>query len=81
MAVYAMMLMGMAPLGALFAGAAADRIGAPRTLALGGAISIMGAIAFGRYLPKIRVEARQLILEHGMATGEPRQDLSARVAP
>jgi len=79
MAVYAMMLMGMAPLGALLAGAAADRIGAPWTVALGGAITIGAAVAFGRYLPKIRVEARQLILEHGMSTGEPRQDMPARV--
>ena len=37
MAVYSMMFMGMAPFGALFAGWLAERIGAPRTVALGGA--------------------------------------------
>ena len=77
MAVYSMMFMGMAPLGALLAGAAAERIGAPWTVALGGAIAIVGAIAFARHLPKIRVEARQLILAQGMAAGEPAQELNS----
>ncbi len=44
MAIYAMMLMGVAPLGSLLAGAAADRIGAPLTVAFGGACAIGGAI-------------------------------------
>src|SRR6516164_2487199 len=35
MAVYSMMFMGMAPFGAFFAGALADRVGAPVTLSLG----------------------------------------------
>ena len=79
MAVYAMMFMGMAPVGALLAGAAADRIGAPWTVALGGTLAIVGSIAFGRHLPKIRIEARQLMLEHGMAGGEPAQDAAAPI--
>jgi MFS family permease len=76
MAVYSMMFMGMAPLGALTAGAAADRISAPWTVALGGAVAILGAVLFARHLPKIRVEARQLILAQGMAAGEPAQELN-----
>jgi MFS family permease len=76
LAVYSMMFMGMAPLGALFAGAAADRITAPGTVALGGVVAILGAIIFARHLPKIRVEARQLILAQGMAAGEPAQELN-----
>lgn len=71
MAVYSMMFMGMAPLGSLLYGALADRIGAPRTLTIGGAIAICGAILFAKNLPKIRVEARQLIVAQGMAGGEP----------
>ena len=78
MAVYSMMFMGMAPLGALIAGAAADRITAPGTVAAGGAIAILGAAIFARHLPKIRVEARQLILAQGMAAGEPAQEMSAQ---
>jgi len=77
MAVYSMMFMGMAPLGALFAGAAADRITAPGTVAVGGAIAILGAAIFARHLPKIRIEARQLILAQGMAAGEPAQELNS----
>ena len=77
MAVYSMMFMGMAPLGALLAGAAAERIGAPGTVAVGGAVAIVGAIVFARHLPKIRVEARQLILAQGMAAGEPAQELNS----
>ena len=78
MAIYSMMFMGMAPLGALLSGAVADRIGAPWTLGLGGAAAIAGAFVFTRHLPKIRVEARQLILAQGLAGGEPAQEISAR---
>jgi MFS family permease len=71
MAVYSMMFMGMAPIGALFGGALADRLGAPVTVAIGGCASIAGAIWFGFQLPKIRVEARQLIVAQAVAGGEP----------
>jgi MFS family permease len=77
MAVYSMMFMGMAPLGSLLYGALAEHIGAPWTLRLGGIVTIIGAIAFSRNLPKIRVEARQLIIAQGMAGGEPAQEISA----
>ena len=60
MAVYSMMFMGMAPMGALLAGLSADHIGAQWTLALGGVGAIVGAALFARNLPKIRVEAREL---------------------
>lgn len=78
MAVYSMMFMGMAPLGALLAGAAAERIGAPWTLGLGGAGAIVGAIVFARNLPKIRVEARQLIVAQELADGELPHEITAR---
>jgi cyanate permease len=78
MAVYSMMFMGMSPLGALAAGAVAQRIGARWTVALGGLLAILGAIAFARYLPKIRVEARQLISAQGMGGNEPVQEIAAR---
>jgi MFS family permease len=77
MAVYSMMFMGMAPMGALLAGGVADRIGAPWTVALGGGVAILGALIFARHLPKIRVEARQLILAQGLAAGEPAQELNS----
>ncbi len=70
MAVYSMMFMGMAPIGALLSGALAEHIGAPWTLAIGGS-SRSAARFSSRALPKIRVEARELIVAQGMAGGEP----------
>jgi len=81
MAVYSMMFMGMAPMGALLSGWSADHIGAQWTLAIGGAGAIVGAAFFARNLPKIRVEARELIIAQGMAGGEPAQEVTARSAP
>ena len=40
MAVYSMMFMGMAPVGALLAGAIAAPVGAPETVAIGGAVCV-----------------------------------------
>jgi len=78
MAVYSMMFMGMAPMGALLAGGLADHIGAPWTLAIGGVGAIVGAALFARNLPKIRVEARELIIAQGVAGGEPADEMAAR---
>jgi MFS family permease len=75
MAVYSMMFMGMAPFGSICAGALAHRIGAPRTVALGGAICLVGAGIFARHLPNIRAEARELILAQGMAGGSPAEEM------
>jgi len=80
MAVYSMMFMGMAPVGALLGGALSDRLGAPLTVAMGGFASVMGAWWFAVQLPKIRVEARQLIIAQAMAGGEPSEAMTARVA-
>jgi len=80
MAVYSMMFMGMSPLGSILAGAAADKIGAPMTVALGGAFAIAGAIAFARHLPKIRVEANQLLSEQGLAGEESVEQMAARAS-
>ncbi len=79
MAVYSMMFMGMAPMGALFAGALARPLGAPLTVALGGVGCLVGSAIFSRRLPKLRVEARQLILAQGMDGGEPAEQMAARV--
>ncbi len=80
MAVYSMMFMGLAPLGSLMGGALADRVGAPIAVAIGGSLSVAGAVWFGTYLPKIRGEARKLILAQQMAGGEPAEEITATVA-
>jgi MFS family permease len=80
MAVYSMMFMGMAPVGALLGGALSDRLGAPLTVAIGGLASVAGAIWFGMHLPTIRVEARRLIMAQQMAGGEPAAGVTAPLA-
>jgi MFS family permease len=62
MAVYSMMFMGMAPFGALLAGALAQRIGAPITVMIGGTLCIVGAVAFWLRLPALRHEAQRVII-------------------
>jgi len=73
MSVYSMMFLGLAPFGALCAGALAHRVGAPWTVALGGVACIAGAVMYGTHLPRIRAEARELVLAQGMAAGAPAQ--------
>ena len=73
---YSMMMMGMAPLGALLAGAASDRMGAPLTVAIGGLCSIAGAIWFSMHLPNMRGEARRLIIAQNYAAGDPPQEMT-----
>ena len=79
MAVYSMMFMGMAPLGALLAGSMAHAIGAPMTVAMGGAISIIGGIIFATRLSALRPVARELIVAQQMSGGAPAQEITARV--
>ena len=71
MAFYSMMFMGMAPFGALGAGVAADRLGAPLTVAIGGIVSLAGGLLFAWRLPALRVGARALLAAHEMVGGEP----------
>jgi len=80
MAVYSMMFMGMAPFGALFAGSLASRIGAPRTVAIGGLICIAAGGVFTLRLPALRGEARQLIVAQGLAGGDPPQEMTGPAA-
>jgi MFS family permease len=61
MALYTMMFMGMAPFGALLAGALAHRLGAPQTVALGGVVCFAGASIFAMRLGALREQTEQLI--------------------
>jgi len=76
MSVYSMMFMGMAPFGALLAGAVADRWGAPFTVAGGGVISMLASSIFWIWWPQIRVSARKLIVAQQMAGGDPPQEMT-----
>ena len=80
MAVYSMMFMGFAPVGALLGGALSDRLGASWTVAIGGLASVAGAWWFSLQLPKVRAEARKLIIAQTMVAGEPAQQMTTPVA-
>ena len=67
MAAYTMMFMGMSPIGALLAGAVAGRVGAPMTVAIGGAVCIAGAGVFRLVLPSLRPAARELLVAQEQA--------------
>jgi MFS family permease len=76
MSVYSMMFMGMAPIGSLVGGAAAGRVGAPLTVAAGGALCVLSGGVFLAFLPHIRVDARRLIVAQQMAPGDPPQEMT-----
>jgi MFS family permease len=76
LAVYSMMFMGMAPFGALFAGAIAEHVGAPITVAIGGVACICGGLFFARNLPAFRDAARQMVLAQQMVGGEPAGEIT-----
>lgn len=78
MALYVMMFMGMAPLGALLSGSVAELVGASHTVLAGGALAVLGALAFGRKLPDIRAAARELVIAQQAAAGQPAQGATGR---
>jgi MFS family permease len=80
MAIYSMMFMGMAPVGALLSGILADRLGAAPTVALGGAFCIAGGLLLLWRLPGIRADARQFILDQE-SVALPQSPAGAEPAP
>jgi MFS family permease len=65
MAVYSMMFMGMAPIGALLAGVVAGWVGATTTVAIGGAFCLLAGLIFLNQLPHFREQARVMIRAQG----------------
>jgi len=59
MSFYAMAFMGVAPFGSLLGGAVAGKIGAPRTLLIGGACCTVGAALLARQLPVFHEAVRR----------------------
>jgi len=70
-AIYMMSFLGVAPLGALCAGALAERIGPPATLGLGGVLAISAAFTYWLNLAKIRMAIRPVYQKLGIV---PRAD-------
>ncbi len=69
--IYMMSFLGVAPLGALFAGMLAERIGPPTTLALGGTFTLLAAFTYWMNLAKIRDAIRPVYQRLGIV---PRPD-------
>lgn len=61
MSVYAMMYMGVGPVGAMLAGLAAEQIGAPSTLLIGAGLCLVASGAFLWRLPQLREGTRVLL--------------------
>jgi MFS family permease len=66
MAYYVMAFIGMAPFGSIWAGALAERIGAPATIRLGGLLLIASAALFARVLPRLREQVRPIYVARGI---------------
>jgi MFS family permease len=66
MSFYTMAFMGMVPFGSLLAGLLASRIGAPRTVMLGGLACLLAAAAFARALPGLRAQVRPIYVRLGI---------------
>ncbi len=66
MSIYTTAIIGMAPIGNLFAGALASRIGAPEAVVVSGLACIIGSIFFVIKLPHIRKEVRPIYIKMGI---------------
>jgi MFS family permease len=66
MSLYAAAMLGTTPLGSLAAGTLAGRIGAPLTVAIGGAACLVAALLFARALPALRAEVRPIYVRLGI---------------
>jgi MFS family permease len=68
MSLFSMMLVGMAPFGSLLAGWAADRIGAPLAVGIGGGLCAFAGLVFARQLPRLREAALPILRARGIVT-------------
>jgi MFS family permease len=70
MSFYSMAFLGMAPFGALLAGYLAERIGAPATMMVNGAVCLAASLVFARKLPAIREVVRPIYRSMGILPEE-----------
>jgi MFS family permease len=66
MGFYTMAFLGTTPIGSLLGGIAADRIGAPATVAFGGVVIIISGAWFAYVLPTLRVLVRKIYVQRGI---------------
>lgn len=80
MSYYTMAFFGAAPLGSLFAGALAHRIGAPYTMMLTGTCCIAGSIWFSLQLPKLNAEMQMVYQRSGPMSVQSAMPVRSEVA-
>ncbi|OGW72386.1 MAG: MFS transporter [Omnitrophica bacterium GWA2_52_12] len=66
MSFYTMSFVGMAPLGSLWAGFLAQKIGADHTLMIGGTACLTGALFFSLEIPRLRELIRPIYIRKGI---------------
>ena len=66
MSIFSMMIVGMTPFGALLMGWAADQVGAPLVVAIGGGFCALGGLVFARQLPRLRQAAKPILAARGI---------------
>jgi MFS family permease len=71
MSFFAMAFFGTAPVGSLFAGAMADRIGAPYTILAGGIACVLAGAAYLQALPRLHAEMRPIYVRLGILPAVP----------
>jgi hypothetical protein len=64
-----MLILGMAPFGALMAGFLAQLLGAPATVAAAGLACIVGSLASSFNLPALTIQGRHLIEANFLPAG------------
>ena len=74
MSIYMMSFLGVAPLGALAAGALAERIGPPATLAAGGVLALAAALIYWLNLARIREAIRPVYQRLGIVPRPAAED-------
>jgi MFS family permease len=81
MSFYTLAIFGVTPIGSLLAGFSANRIGAPATLASGGALCVIGAALFAWQLPAVRRDIRPIYLRLGILPESEAPAPSATLLP
>ena len=66
MSLFSTMIVGMAPFGSLLMGWAADQVGAPLVVAIGGGFCALGGLVFAWQLPRIRQAAKPILAARGI---------------
>ena len=66
MSIFSTMIVGMAPFGSLLMGWAADQVGAPLVVAIGGGFCTVAEIIFARQLPRLRQAAKPILAARGI---------------